>query len=105
MREKLTKFHRLGFIYLVVFAGGIIIGLFFKPMFFPTIAPTKVPVPTINTPASPFPTQQPNSSFNCPTDEWINCMPSPDSNKPAECEPLFLEWAVKNCPKFKGVAY
>lgn len=44
------------------------------------------------------------SNYSCPTTEWINCMPSPDSRPNPQCQPEFLKWAQINCPDFKGAA-
>lgn len=42
--------------------------------------------------------------YTCPTSEWVDCLPSPDSPAKAECQKDFLDWATKNCPNFKGAA-
>lgn len=43
--------------------------------------------------------------YICPRQEFVNCMPSPDKAKGTECTAEFLQWALKNCPNFKGAAY
>ena len=43
------------------------------------------------------------SQFICPKTEWVDCMPGPGPTK-AQCQKDFLNWAVANCPGFKGAA-
>ena len=45
------------------------------------------------------------AKFSCPKNEYVNCMPSPDTSPTVECSQAFLQWAEKNCPNFKGAAY
>ncbi|MCL4384394.1 hypothetical protein M1116_02985 [Patescibacteria group bacterium] len=42
--------------------------------------------------------------LQCPTTDWVNCMPSTDQKPRPQCQPDFLQWATKNCPNFKGAA-
>lgn len=44
------------------------------------------------------------NGYKCLETEWINCIPSTRITQP-ECRQDYLEWAEKNCPGFKGVAY
>ena len=41
--------------------------------------------------------------YTCPTEEWVDCMPTIGDSKP-QCENDFLKWAKQNCPNFKGAA-
>lgn len=43
------------------------------------------------------------NDYQCPTTEWINCMPGPDNPElKLECTSEYLEWAQLNCPDFQG---
>ena len=44
------------------------------------------------------------TSYTCPTSEWVNCLPGPGPVK-AECNSEFLSWVETNCPSLKGAAY
>lgn len=43
-----------------------------------------------------------NTTYNCPSAEWVNCMPmivpGGESLKRPECEKDYLTWAKANCP-------
>lgn len=45
-----------------------------------------------------------NTSYVCPSSEWINCMPGPQAI-PKECGRDYLSWAEENCEDFMGAAY
>ena len=44
------------------------------------------------------------TTFVCPENGWVDCMPGPGASKP-QCATVFLNWAKQNCPGFKGAAY
>jgi len=50
-----------------------------------------------------FPQLQPKNNYTCPAGEWVDCMPGPGPAKP-QCRKDYLDWAVKNCPDFRGAA-
>lgn len=43
-------------------------------------------------------------NYTCPTTEWVDCMPGPDSSVRPQCTTEFLNWAKANCPGFQGAA-
>ena len=45
-----------------------------------------------------------STSFQCPTTEWVDCMPTIGGGGKIECTNDFLAWAKINCPNFKGAA-
>lgn len=49
--------------------------------------------------------EQTTKKFNCPKNDYVDCMPGPDRKNNIECSSEFLQWAQKNCPNFKGAAY
>ncbi len=46
-----------------------------------------------------------STSFQCPTTEWVDCMPTIGGGGKLECTNDFLSWAKENCPNFKGAAF
>lgn len=46
---------------------------------------------------------QPNQSYTCPSNGWVDCMPSPNTIK-RECSPAAMNWYKDNCPNFQGGA-
>jgi|GEM_PF-1336481 len=53
----------------------------------------------------PDPSKPNNStSFQCPTTEWVDCMPTIGEGGKLECTNDFLSWAKIYCPNFKGAA-
>ncbi len=57
---------------------------------------------------SPTPTTNPNqtqSSYQCPANGWINCMPILNGQDRKKCSKEALDWYKKNCDNFQGAAY
>lgn len=46
-----------------------------------------------------------NTGYACPPEEYVNCMPGPESRIILQCTTDYLRWAQHNCPHFKGAAY
>lgn len=44
------------------------------------------------------------SSFTCPKNGWINCMPILTDEAKKNCSKEAVEWYKTNCPNFEGVA-
>lgn len=44
------------------------------------------------------------SQRSCPKTEWVDCMPGPDAGERPECDSEYLDWALANCPGFRGAA-
>ena len=45
-----------------------------------------------------------SSTFTCPLNGWIDCMPILTEEGKKACSPEALAWYKKNCPNFQGVA-
>ena len=71
----------------------------------PTVVtlPTPIVIEKISE-TNPSVSQNPNTSFACPSVDWINCMPGPNSPD-KRCDKKYLDWAGINCPGFMGAAY
>lgn len=51
-------------------------------------------------------TNQPAAAYECPTTDWVDCMPGPDTDGiKSKCTTDYLTWAKNHCPNFKGAAY
>ncbi len=46
-----------------------------------------------------------DTTFQCPTTEWVDCMPTVGGMGKIECTNDFLAWAKLNCPQFQGAAF
>lgn len=44
-------------------------------------------------------------SYTCPTNGYINCMPSIGGANTIDCSQAAMDWYKANCPNFKGGAY
>jgi hypothetical protein len=110
--NNFLKTNLVGFFILVGIGAailGIISGVIYK-----TIQPqTPTPVPTehqIYVPPTPIVSvttdafNKSESNYTCPKTEYVDCMPGPGKETRTECQPAFLQWAQKNCPRFKGAA-
>ena len=62
---------------------------------------------------SPTPTTNPNqtqSSYQCPANGWINCMPQiigpgQKDTRDYSCTQEAIAWYDANCPNFEGASY
>lgn len=54
--------------------------------------------------STPSISPSPQTTYECPKTEYVDCMPGPDAHYRPLCETAFLQWAQKNCPGFKGAA-
>lgn len=43
-------------------------------------------------------------TYTCPSGKYVNCMPGPVIDT-FRCNKVYIEWAEKNCPGFKGATY
>ncbi len=84
MRTHLLLFVTIALLFFLL--GCSLLGLF--------------PQKSRSTPPAPVVTRR----FICPKGEWLDCMPSPDA-KNSFCSKDYIDWALKNCEGFKGVAY
>ena len=48
---------------------------------------------------------QSESDYTCPETENIDCIPTEKFMMKRECTRGYLQWALENCPDFKGAAY
>lgn len=73
----------------------------------PTVAPTVEPTYLPTTSPSSTPSASPKSkttSYSCPANGWVNCMPilTPEAQK--ACSAEAVSWYQTNCPNFQGIA-
>jgi len=45
------------------------------------------------------------STYICPENGWVNCMPMLTEKGKKNCSSEAIEWYKANCPNFKGAAY
>ncbi len=67
------------------------------------IAETEDMCPPKGTP-SHIPTST-ESSYTCPKNGWVDCMPGPDKDNSMQCSKEAQNWYNMNCPDYQGVAY
>lgn len=48
--------------------------------------------------------QENNSSYACPENGWVNCMPILNEAGKKACSPEAMNWYKNNCPNFQGGA-
>lgn len=76
----------------IFFTTVLVAVIFLSSVIIILLSPTKATTP-------------PLSSYNCPTSEWVNCMPPLTATTASECDPVYLKWAQDSCPEFRGAAY